>query len=197
MGEGAGSEQFGLMVCHGKIAEFISWAEAGLRTIAQTPYHEVLGKSFGQSIAPSSEYLVETFRKAAEEIDVKALYFEMNGFEINPDYWHFSGFAYEEAGDIWEPDWLAEWQYENDDHVDLLGMQRVQDAFKKCYRPKKDEVIPLQLEMASSIASHLVCAHFIDAIFKAHQVAKAQEPKLKGVPVIATAHDWDRMAKSL
>jgi hypothetical protein len=38
----------------------------------------------------------------------------MNGFTINPDRWHFDGFAYETAGDIWALDWLAEWDADTD-----------------------------------------------------------------------------------
>jgi hypothetical protein len=193
----AGSEQFGLMACHGRTSEYVAWAEAGLRTIAPTPYHDVLGRSFIQSLTPSLEYLVETYREAAKKFEVKAMYFEMNGFEINPDYWHFGGFAYQEAGSIWEPDWLSEWHFENKRVVDLLGMEPVQLAFKKHFLPREGTVIPLQFEMASSIASHLICAHYIDIVFKAHNAAKAKEPKLRGLPIIATAHDWDRMAQSV
>jgi hypothetical protein len=124
------------------------------------------------------------------------MYFEMNGFDINPDEWHFHGFAYREAGDIWDPEWLAHWNYDTSERLVLPGMEAVQSAFSKHYRYRRGEVKSLQLEMAASITLHLVCAHFVSLIANAHQRAKRVYKPLRGLPVIATAHDWDQFGQS-
>jgi len=184
------------MVSHGAVDQFIGWAEEGLRTIHDTPFHTVLGLSFDHLIEPAADYLASFFEKASSLFPVRSMYFEMNGFEINPDCWFFSGFAYETGGTIWDPDWLADWNYEAGDIFVLSGMESVQDAYAKHFIERDGEVKSLQIEVAESIASHLVCAHYISLIAKSHRRAKLRDEALRGLQVVATAHDWDRFGES-
>lgn len=48
---------------------------------------------FAQKVNPDLERL--DFAKASEEMSIKALYFEMNEFDINTDCWNIDGFAYD------------------------------------------------------------------------------------------------------
>jgi hypothetical protein len=196
MGLNAGSEQFGIMVCHGRVDQYISWAEAGLKAVEPTPYHSVVGLNFAHLVEPAAEYLISVFRGASSQFPVKAAYFEMNGFDINPEQWYFSGFAYKTDGTIWKPEWLAEWDFSSDDAVELNGMESVQDAFAEHYVVREGMLKPLVIEIAESIASHLICAHYISLIAKAHERAKLEEEKMRGLHVIATAHDWDSFGET-
>src|SRR5262245_44178720 len=91
---GVVSNQFGLMVPHGKLAECIAFLEEGMNALRKTPYHQVLSRDFLHQTDSAAEYMVNFHRKASAKMNVAALYFEMNGFTINPDRWYFDGFAY-------------------------------------------------------------------------------------------------------
>jgi hypothetical protein len=64
------------------------------------------------------------------------MYFEMNGFTINPDRWYFTGFAYEKGGDIWDltwnTNWLTPWDHQTEEFM-LTGMEAVQEGFAKLF----------------------------------------------------------------
>src|SRR4030095_1062159 len=77
--------QFGLMVPHGRLCECIAFLEDGMRCLASTPYHSVLGKSFLGQADDLAAWLVRFHRKtAATDVKLAAIYLEMNGFVINP-----------------------------------------------------------------------------------------------------------------
>jgi hypothetical protein len=124
-------------------------------------------------------------RQASAKINVAAMYFEMNGFTINPDRWYFDGFAYETVGDIWELDWLAHWDADtDDDQFTLTGMESVQEAFASCYC---DEDQPLSVKMAAELANHLVNARFMQLIAATHGAAKRKYKALDALPVLSPA----------
>jgi len=182
------SEQFRLLVPHGKLAEAIASLEGALRSLKKTPYHAVLGTDFRHHTASASEYLATFFEEASRTIKVKALYFEMNGFETNPDRWFFDGFAYKRAGDIWGLDWLSAWDAEPGEEFVLTGMASVQQAFAKLYLDKRQ---PLVVQLAGELAEHLVTARFMELVAAAHKSAKGRSKALRGLPVLSTAHEWD------
>jgi hypothetical protein len=177
------------MVPHGKLLACIELLEEGMRALRKTPYHEVLGRDFLHQTDAAAEYLINFHRKASGSIGVAAIYFEMNGFTINPNQWQFDGFAYKTAGSIWELEWLADWQADTEsEEFVLTGMEAVQKAFADCYC---DQSQPLSVKMAADLADHLVNARFMQLISAAHAVAKLRYKPLDGLPVLATAHDWD------
>jgi len=180
---------FGLMVPHGKLAACIDQLEEAMQALRRTPYHEVLGRSFLHQTNSAAEYITEFHRKASKKINVAAMYFEINGFTINPDRWYFDGFAYRAAGDIWELEWLAHWDADTgNSQFTLTGMESVQEAFQNCYC---DEDQPLSVKMAAELTDHLVNARYMELIATAHAAAKQKSRALDGLPVLATAHDWD------
>jgi hypothetical protein len=181
------------MVPHGKLEACIVLLEEGLQALRRTPYHDVLGRDFLRQTDTAAEYLINFHRNALAKTKVGALYFEMNGFTINPDRWYFDGFAYQTAGDIWELEWLAHWDAETDQGFTLEGMETVQEAFADLFC---DENQPLSVKMASELAEHLVTARFMQLIAAAHETAKRRYNFLKDLPILATAHDWDRVHQS-
>ena len=181
------------MASTGALGKCISGLEDALRAIRKTPYHRVLGRDFLHHTRAATEYLIEFHRKASGKKKIAALYFEMNGFAINPDRWFFSGFAYRKAGDIFDLDWLASWDAETDQEFTLEGMETVQEVFASVYGDDKQ---PLSVDIAAELAEHLVTARFMELIAAAHKAAKRRHPGLKGLPVLATAHDWDDVHQS-
>ncbi len=187
---------FGLTVPHGKLRECIRSLEDGLRSIKETPYHAVLGRDFLHHLEDTAQFIADFFRSASRTRPIGAMYFEMNGFAINPDRWYFNGFAYETGGDIWDltwsTDWLTPWDQSTDEFT-LAGMGSVQIAFGKLYC---DEKQPLGVKLAGEVAEHLVVARFNELIAAAHRVAKETCPQLDGFPVLSAAHDWDTLCPS-
>ena len=181
--------QFGLMVPHGKLRQCIAVLEDGLRSLKRTPYHRVLGKDFLKQAHDLAGWLIDFHQQAvAAKLTLAAIYLEMNGFDINPDQWHCNLFGYKEAGDTWELDWLAEWDTVCEECFVLRGMESVQNAFAELCL---DEKMSLGVRLAEEVAEHLVTARFMELVAAANKVAKRRYPGLKGLPVLATAHDWD------
>ncbi len=187
---------FSLTVPHGKLPECIRSLEDGLRSIKETPYHAVLGRDFLHHLDDAATFIAHFFQAASRNTPVGAMYFEMNGFTINPNRWYFNGFGYEKGGDIWDltwnTDWLTPWDHETEEFT-LTGMEPVQKAFGKLFC---DEKQPLGVKMAGEITEHIVVARFNELIGAAHRVAKEPCPQLDGFPVLSTAHDWDRLYPS-
>jgi len=180
---------FGRMVPHGELNPCIELLEEGMNALRKTPFHDVLGRDFLHQTSTVAKYMIDFHRTSIEKINVAALYFEMNGFTINPDRWYFDGFAYKTAEDVWELEWLAHWDADTDsDSFTLTGMESVQEAFALYYC---DESQPLSVKMAAELADHLVTARFMQLIAAAHALTKQTDNMLDGLPVLATAHDWD------
>ena len=118
----------------------------------------------------------------------------MNGFTINPDEWHCHLFEYKKAGDIWELDWLSDWHAESDERFVLRGMESVQKAFAVHF---VDDSLSLGVRLAKEVAEHLVTARFMQLLAASHKTAKRRCPALKGLLVLATAHDWDTVHQTV
>lgn len=186
---GVVSSQFGLMVPHGKLQQCIPFLEEGLRSLKRTPYHRVLGKNFLKQANDLADWIIDFHKKAvAAKQKLAALYLEMNGFTINPDQWHCDIFGYKSAGDIWDLDWLSAWDAEADECFVLQGMESVQKAFAQLLMDQKQ---PLGVKLAEEVAEHLVTARFMELVAAAHKIGKRRYAGLRGLPILATAHDWD------
>ena len=188
------SDRFGTMVPNGELEECIEFLEDGLRCLTSTPYHQVLGKHFLERTDQLADWLVDYCKKAAAaNVKLAALYLEMNGFSINPAQWHCDLFGYHKAGDIWDLDWLAEYDAAHDDCFVLTGMEDVQKVYAQYFT---DENHPLGVELAEEITSHLVTARFMQLVGAAHEAAKAQYSELGKLQIFASAHDWDVVHKT-
>ena len=191
---GVVSTQFNVMVPHGKLAHCIAFLENGLRSIKRTPYHRILGKDFLHHSKDLAGWIIDFHKQAtAAKIKLAAIYLEMNGFTINTQQWHCDVFGYKQAGDIWELSWLAEWDAEWDECFVLRGMESVQQAFADFFC---DDRQPLGVKLAAEVAEHLVTARFMELVAAAHKSAKRRYAGLKGLPILATAHDWDTIHQS-
>ena len=117
----------------------------------------------------------------------------MNGFDINPLGWHCDGFAFREAGDEWDVDWLALWDAQSRSSLDLTGMEPVQQAY---YDHGSSPERTLLEDLAIELTNHLVNARFMQLIAAAHESAKRACPPLAGLPVFSTDHAWDTVHRS-
>jgi hypothetical protein len=54
-----------------------------------------------------------------------------------------------------------------------------------------DQKQPLGVKLAEEVAEHLVTVRFMELVAAAHKHANRRYPGLRGLPILATAHDWD------
>jgi hypothetical protein len=122
----------------------------------------------------------------AKKFAIKAVYLEMNGFDINPDRWYFDSFGYAKyTADPQNVEWLCEWQSPDWPQVTLKGLEAVQKDFewyhaKEIWNDKK-------FERAYELAVLLVTCKFVSLV----ESALAIGTRSKVIPVLATAHDFD------
>lgn len=118
--------------------------------------------------------------------NVKAVYLEMNGFDINYDRWYFDSFAYSEySDDIDDLDWLCDWSSPDWEQFTLHGLEEAQEDFRwymenKIYEGKTHDA-------EREIATLLVMVRFVQLIRSALNAGTMHCP----FPVLATAHDFD------
>jgi len=116
--------------------------------------------------------------------DLKAIYLEMNGFDINPNRWFFDLFGYKTfPQDEDSLDWLAHWQSPEFPEVTLTGLESIQELYDDYRKNKlyKDDDKAYNEELATLLVMAKFC-HLIDNSLENQKLA---------IHVLATAHDFD------
>jgi hypothetical protein len=150
---------------------------AGLPT---SPFHSVLEVSFTNRPEEVAAHFDGFVRREAKRFRIRAVYAEMNGFDINARRWFFDVFAFNDYGGHDDYDWLADWASENYPELTLTGLEALQRVYAS------DAFRDAQFKDAAAIAGLLVVIKFQDLIRRA--VPFMREVKF---PVLATAHDYD------
>jgi hypothetical protein len=90
----------------------------------------LLRESFSNSPSTVLADVNRFIRANDKQFDVKAVYLEMNGFEINYDEWFFNPFAYSSySSDFDDMEWSSDWQSPDWPQITLFGMESSQEAF--------------------------------------------------------------------
>lgn len=122
--------------------------------------------------------------------EIKAIYVEMNGFDINPDKWFFNFFGYKAfETDLDDLDWICEWDWESDSYVVLTGMERTQKAFETFINSPE---IQNSEEENKEICLLLVLTKFINLFERT--LKKSALPEQYNF--FYTAHDFDTLGSS-
>ena len=149
-------------------------------------FRGLLGRTFTNEPREILSAINEFISAAGSEFDLKAVYFEMNEFDINPDRWFFDFFGFDHyTDDRDDVDWLCEWNPVDWPEVTLTGLESVQADFawymnEEMYNDEK-------FARAKDVAVLLVMAKFVALI----EAALASGARAKPIPVFATAHDFD------
>ncbi|MDF7812256.1 hypothetical protein [Hymenobacter sp. YC55] len=184
----------GAYVKSGNLKQAIDQAELKLRGLDETYFHPILGSNLLHQSEEVVNWIDSFYSEVSQKRPVHALYFEMNGFDINTDQWYIDGFAYEEAGTSEDVDWLADWKEDMATHQPfvLTGFELMQEAFEAYM----DEEEPDELEEARDLAELLVVLRLQELLAQVHQVAKIKKLAWGIVPLFATAHDYDIVFES-
>jgi hypothetical protein len=150
----------------------------------------LLGRPFGNPPAEVLSSINAFIAACAARFDLRAVYLEMNGFDINYDRWYFDCFGYAQYGaDPEDLEWLCDWQSGEWPDVHLTGLEAVQADFQ--WYDETEACKDSANERTCEIATLLVMVRFTELV----QAALRAGPLARSVPVLATAHDFDIVAR--
>jgi hypothetical protein len=162
------------------------YLESELRTTAKDRFASLANAHFTNSPRDVHAHIAEFVAACQRKFEVRAVYLEMNGFDINYDRWYFDSLGYTEYSE--DPDdmeWLCEWTSPDWKQFTLTGLEQTQDDFRwymenKIY-DRKTHVAEIE------IATLLVMVRFVQLIRSSLDVG----PLDFSIPLLATAHDFD------
>ena len=183
-------ERVGAFVGAGQLDFAAQFLESTLITCTSQRFRGLIGHSFSNSPSEIAKAIDSFVRECGKTFDVQAIYLEMNGFDINPDRWYFDFFGYTKFSD--DPNdlgWLGDWVSDDWPAVTLTGFEAVQSDFD-WYSNHQGYKDPLAKE-AAECATLLVMIRYVSLIEAAVKASSIQ----KGLPIFATAHDFDIVAR--
>jgi hypothetical protein len=132
---------------------------------------------------------IDTFiAKASKEVEVKALYAEMNGFAINYDLWFVELFAFDKNEGLEDADWLADYAYAApDEEFVITGLEEIQAVYKDYM--DKDKWENDKMEAAAEDGVILIVLRLQELFKAAKESAKAKNMAWAHLPIYVTAHD--------
>jgi hypothetical protein len=176
----------------GQTKAAVCFLEQGLSGCASTRFKALIGCGFSNNPKALAEEVNRFIRKCETSFPVKAVYLEMNGFDINPDRWYFDFFAYSSyTADSPDLDWLAEWDSMDWPDVTLNGLEKVQEDFGWYTGQETKGYKDTDARVAADFANLLVMCKFASLI----EDAAGSGIIDKTVPILATAHDFDIVAR--
>jgi len=154
-------------------------------------FSSLIGARFTNNKGEVLAILNQFLEQANSEFDVKAIYVEMNGFDINYHRWYFDLFAYSSYdNDFDDNDWLCDWQPSPSDEVELEGMSLAQSAFawyhtKRIWKSQRDFKPTYEAAMLLTMATFCL---FMEEVVSSGAL-------IKNIPVLVTAHGFDSVAR--
>jgi hypothetical protein len=168
----------------GDLAGCESAAEGALRALQRTPFHIAVDLAITNDPGEAARHFDHFFRTESERMSVKAIYTEMNGFDINPNRWYCDLFAYTADGGLEDFDWLSDWQSEPFEDYTITGLEPLQAVYaSKAFR-----------DPANNVASYLSSLVVVTKFQRFMQRAAERMTALR-LPLYVTAHDFDYIAR--
>ncbi len=156
-----------------------------LKKLPETPFHDAINFKFSNKPDNIADFMRKFIEKEKERIDIKAIYTEMNGFDINTDLWYFDSFAYETYGGRQDYDWLSDWKSDDYEIMTLTGLENIQEVYEN-YQEDEYEENEGDYSKISGLCSLLIVLYFQDLIKKSARLINELD-----IPFLATAHDYD------
>ncbi len=182
-------ENLNKLVVSNQLDKAIKLAEEKLTALPQTDFHKIIGKNLLHLTEPLTNYIDKFYKTVKGEIDVKAIYSEMNGFTINYDLWFIDLFAFAECGELDDLDWLADFEASSDDSMTISGFEELQTVYEDYMKNEKWE--DKNLEAACEICELLIILRLQELFKESKKVAIDKKLNWAHIPLFATAHDYD------
>ncbi len=174
----------------------LSVAESALAKIPKTDFHFVLGNNFSNKKEKFVNWISNFYNSVSSRFDCKALYFEINEFDINTDRWYITGFSfsYDGGSKLSDMDWLCDVTPDNitEDVFMLTGFEKLQKSFRKFNSDTATE----NQQLSRDWCEQIIIIRFMELIFNAHEIARANNLKWASIPLYFTEHGYDFIVKS-
>lgn len=155
-----------------------------LLSLPASPFHIAAQFDIANDPSGIANHFNQFIATETPRFGIKAIYAEMNGFDINPDRWHCDLFTYDADGGEDDYDWLSDWQSEYFPGYTIKGLEDLQSVYASdAFHEKK-------YRDAASLAGLVVVAKF-QRFIQAASTLMTQA----GSPLYATAHDYDYIAR--
>ncbi len=177
-----------------KIDTAIDLAENELKKLPVTDFHKVLGRDFLSLTEELIEFITHFYKQAAKDIEVKAMYSEMNGFTINYDLWFLDLFAFKTCGGLEDTDWLADYEFSIEESMVLIGMEDIQAVYEDYMENEKWS--DNNVENAMEICEIIIVLRLQELFKKSIDSARERKYEWSKIPVFATAHDYEILYSS-
>jgi len=177
-----------------QIDKAIELAEIELKKIPITDFHKVIGRNFLSSTDSLTEFITNFYKQAVKEMEVKAMYSEMNGFTINYDLWFLDLFAFKSCGELDDIDWLADYDFSTGKSMVLSGMEDIQFVYEDYMKNEKwsDE----KLENAMEICEIIIVLRLQELFMNSIDSATQKKLEWSKTPIFVTAHDYEILYSS-
>jgi len=172
----------------GDFAAAIQLLESALAAEPPSPFESAAGLSWLKQ-APAAAAWLEGVVADAPAGQVKAIYFEMNRFEINTSAWSIDAFTYDQIGDPASLEWLAHFSNAGKQPFVLPPMHMLQSAFREHF--EEGEGPPPQGRAAAELAILLVSTRMQELMHAAVGLARAKGRLAAAVPAFSAVHDSD------
>jgi hypothetical protein len=190
-------DDIGKLLKDDKLDEAIMLAETKLKEQTTTDFNKLLGKNLLHQTDKLVDFFSNFYNRVKGNLDIKAIYGEMNDFTINCDLWFLDLFAYDKVGGLDDTDWLAEWEQGNSSQESfaLIGYEELQATYQDYMDNKKYK--DSKMEAASDVAELLIMLRYQELIRAVTKTAKQKDLPWSTIPVFATVHDnYDTVYKA-
>ncbi|MCX6148589.1 MAG: hypothetical protein NTW25_15250 [Candidatus Kapabacteria bacterium] len=190
-------DEIGKLLKNDKLNEAIQLTEAKLREQIKSDFNKLLGKNLLHQTDLLVEYFNNFYDKVKDNLNIQAIYGEMNDFTINCDMWFLNLFAYDKLGELDDTEWLADWEDENasKNRFVLTGYEELQEAYQDYQDNAKYKV--KEILEASDITEILIMLRYQELIKATKLIAKQKNLSWRRIPVFASVHDcYDTVYKA-
>ncbi|WP_440134832.1 hypothetical protein [Chitinophaga sancti] len=174
----------------GQIETAIHETETMLGQLPASGFQYIIGKDLLHLTGPLTAYFnyFYTVMTEDEELEVKALYLEMNSFTIQYDQWFLHLLAYESLAHHDNPDWLADFSGEAQKRLNITGFEALQETNKQYMQTEgyRDD----QLRQACELQEYLIILRLQELALKTVRTNKGKAP-WANIPVLVGAHDYE------
>ena len=176
----------------------IAIAEARLRQLPPTEFHEVIGLSLVGQAHDLAIWVDQFYQAVSKRIEVEALYFELTEFDINTDQWYIDCFAYTKDGglDANDMEWLVEFDASSQEEIGTVFLIEGYENLQKAFETFDEKPSDLEREDASSWCEQIIIARFMELMRAAHLSAKDSKLPWANLPIYFTEHAYDFIVRS-
>ncbi|MDP3929257.1 MAG: hypothetical protein Q8R57_09565 [Bacteroidota bacterium] len=174
----------------------ISIGETELQKLPATDFHSIIGKTLTEQAESLAIWVDNFYKIASKKLDIKALYFEMNEFDINTDIWYIDSFAFSQDGglDLDDMEWLCDFETDSQSETETVfqieGLEKLQTAFETTKLDTEN------IQDARDWCEQIIIARFMELMRTAHLTAKQKEYSWATTPIYFTEHSYDFVVKS-